>query len=127
VDDEFETQDAERKLCGQRSPAEHNIVSQSTATPTCQDRLRNLLDALVDGIAVGDRGFDARGGPQAGDRVDEMLCESLHIPVATGSRPVEVVAADRPDDMMHGDQCLFGTGEFVHGSSWKGTLSAAIT
>ena len=85
-----------------------------------------LLYALVDGITVWDRRFDARGGAEARDRVDEMLCQGLHIPVATGSGTVEVVGADRPDDIVHDDQCLFGTGEFVHGSP-EGTLSAVIT
>jgi hypothetical protein len=76
-----------------------------------------LLDALVDGITVGNRGFDARGATKAGDGVDEMLGERRHVEVATGRRTVEVVGADRPDNMVHHDQCLFGTGEFVHWSS----------
>jgi len=63
---------------------------------------------------LGDRGFDARGEPQTRDRVDEMVCEGLHIPVATGIRTLEVIGADLPDDMVHDDQCQFGTGEFVH-------------
>jgi hypothetical protein len=117
VDDEFEGQDAQGKVSGQRSPAEHNIFGQATAAPSCQDRLRNVLNALVDGIGVGDRGFDARGDAEAGDGVDEMVGEGLHIPVATGRRPVEVVVADRLDDMVQHGQCLFGTGEFVHGLS----------
>ncbi len=104
MDDEFERQDAERKVSGQRSPAKHNIVSQSAAAPFCQGRLRNLLDALVDGIAVGDRGFDARGGTKAGDGVDEMLGEGHDIEVATGRGTVEVIGADRLDDMVHHDQ-----------------------
>jgi hypothetical protein len=77
VDDEFERQDAERMVCGQRSPAEHDVVSQAAAAPPCQDRSRQLLDALVD-------------------------------------------AADRLGDVVHQDQCLFGTGEFVHGPSCQG-------
>jgi hypothetical protein len=117
VDDEFERQDAEREVCGQRSPAEHNIVSQSTATPSCQDRLRNLMYALIDGTTVRDRCLYFGGGTEAGDGVDEMVGEGLHIPVATGSTTVEVVGADRLDNMVHNDQCLFGTGEFVHGLS----------
>ena len=119
VDHQFETQDAKRKVGGQRSPAEHDIVGQSAAAPACQDRLRNLLYALVDGNTVGDcgfGGFDARGGPKARDRVDEMLCEGLHIPVATGSRTVQVVWPDRLDDLVHDGQCLLGTGKFVHGT-----------
>ena len=67
--------------------------------------------------AVRHRGLYTGGGTEAGDGVDEMVGEGLHIPVATGRGPVEVVVADRLDDMVHHDQCLFGTGEFVHGLS----------
>ena len=66
---------------------------------------------------LGDRDWYACGGTEARDGVDEMLGQSLHVPVATGRGPVVVVGADRLDDIVHDDQCLFGTGEFVHGSS----------
>jgi hypothetical protein len=104
VDQEFERQDAECKVCGQCSPAEHDIVSQSAATPPGQDRLCHLLDALVNGIAVGDRGSDARGSTEAGDGVDEMVGEGRHIPVGTGRRSVQVIVADFLDDVLHSDQ-----------------------
>ena len=54
------------------------------------------------------------GGGTEGDRVDETAGEGLDIPVATGRGPVEVVGTDRLDDVVHNDQRLFGTGEFVH-------------
>jgi PAS domain-containing protein len=117
VDDEFERQDAEGKARGQCPPAEHNIAGQSAAPPFREDRLRKLLDALVDGIAVGRRGLDTGGGTDAGDGVDEMLGEGLHIEVDTGCGTVQVVIADRLDNMVHRNQRLLGTGEFVHGVS----------
>jgi len=57
------------------------------------------------------------GGTQARDGVDEMLGQCLYIPVATGRGTVQVVAADPLGDLVHDDQCLFGTGEFVHNVS----------
>jgi hypothetical protein len=114
VDKEFEGQDAQPKMCAQRSPAEHDIVGQSAAAPSFQNRLCQLLDALVDRIAMGNRGADARGGAKASDGVDQMVGEGRHIEVATGCSTVQVVVADRLDDIMDDDQCLFGTGEFVH-------------
>jgi hypothetical protein len=49
-----------------------------------------------------------------------MVGERLHIPVATGCGTVEVDAADRLGDVVQEDQCLFGTGKFVHGPSCQG-------
>jgi hypothetical protein len=117
VDNEFERQDAEHKVRGQGSPAEHNIAGQSAAPPFSQERLRQLLDALADGTVVGCRASYIGGGTEAGDGVDEMVGEGLHIPIATGRGTVEVAVGDRLDDMVHHCQCLFGTGEFVHGVS----------
>jgi hypothetical protein len=45
--------------------------------------------------------------------VDEMLGQCLHSPVGTGRATVLIVVAD-PLEMVYDDQCLFGTGEFVH-------------
>jgi hypothetical protein len=113
MDHEFETQDPERKVRGQRSPTEHNIGGQSAAAPLRQDRLRNLLYALVDGICVWHRCRNTDGDTETRDRVDEVLGEGLHIPVATGSGTVQFVWADRLDELVHDGQCLFSTREFV--------------
>ena len=126
MDEEFEGQDAERKVCGQGPPAEHDFTGQSAAAPSCQGRLHNLLDALVDGIRLRHSGRYIGGGTEAGDRVDEMVGEGLHIPVATGRGPVQVVGTDRLDDVVHNDQCLFGTGEFVHRLSCQEMFNAAF-
>jgi hypothetical protein len=76
-----------------------------------------LANASIEGAAVKHRGWHANGGAEAGDGVDEMVGEGLHIPGATGGGTVEVDVADRFDDIVHQVQCLFGTGEFVHGPS----------
>jgi hypothetical protein len=94
-----------------------NIVCQSAATPFHQDRLRKLLDALGDGAAVERRALHASGGNEAGDGVDDMVGEGSHIEVAARRGTGEIVMADRLGDMLHHDQCLFGTGEFAHGFS----------
>jgi hypothetical protein len=75
--------------------------------------LGQLLDAVVDGIAVGCRGLYAGGHSQARDRVEEMISEGCHIEVATGRGAVQVVAPDHLDDIAKRAQCLFGTREFV--------------
>ena len=62
VDHEFELQDAQRKMCGQYAACELHIVGQPAAAPARQDRLCDLSDALIDGLPLGDWGFDARGG-----------------------------------------------------------------
>jgi hypothetical protein len=46
-----------------------------------------------------------------------MVGQGLHIPVVTRRGAVHVVGADRLDDMAQHDQCLFGTGEFIHSVS----------
>jgi hypothetical protein len=117
VDDEFETQDAERKVCGQASSAEYDIIGQSAPPPSCQDRLRNLLYTLIDGTPVRHRGLYTDGSTEARDGVDEMVGEGRHIPIATGRAAVEIAVADRLDHMLRDDQCLFGTDEFVEGRS----------
>jgi len=90
------------------------------AAPSCQDRLRDLMDASVDGAAVGRRGGNADGGTQAGDGVDEMVGELQHVPVGTRCAKVQVVVADALDDVMDCHQCLVGPGEFVHGPARHG-------
>ena len=114
MDEEFERQDAKRKVCGQRSPAEYDVVGQSAAAPSCQDWLCQLLDALGDGIAIGRGGFYTRSSAEAGDGVDDVVDEGLYVEVGTGRATVEAVGVDRLDDFGYHDQCLFGTGEFVH-------------
>ena len=88
VDHEFELQDAQRKMCGQNAARELHIVSQSAAAPARQDRFCDLSDALIDGLAVGDCGLDARGGAEAGEGVDQMVGKGLHVPVGTGCAAV---------------------------------------
>ena len=100
VDDEFELQDAQRKVCGQCPAREHHIVGQSAAAPVRQDRLCDLLDALVDGIPVGAAVRIPAAAPRR-ERVSiEMVGKGLHVPVGTGRAAVEVVGADRLDDMV---------------------------
>ena len=88
VDHEFELQDAQRKMCGQYAARELHIVGQSAAAPARQDRFCDLSDALIDGLAVGDCGFDARCGAEAGEGVDQMVGKGLHVPVGTGCAAV---------------------------------------
>jgi len=107
-------------VCGQRPSAEQDVVGQFAAAPSRQDRLRYQLDASVDGAVVGRRGGNADGGTQAGDGVDEMVGELLHVPVGTRCATVQVVIADALDDVVDRDQCLVGTGEFVHGPARHG-------
>jgi hypothetical protein len=73
-----------------------------------------LLDALVDGSAVGWCVLYARCGGETGDGVDEMLGESLYVPVGARCATVQIITAYRLGDMVQSSQCLFGTGEFVH-------------
>jgi hypothetical protein len=102
---------------GQRSSAENDVAGQSAATPFRQDGLRKLLHALVYGAVGGYDGWNAGGGSEAGDGVDEMVGQGLHTPVATQRGEVHVVGADRLDDTVQHAQCLFDTGEFIHGVS----------
>ena len=96
---------------------ESDVAGQSTAKPFRQNGLRKLLHALVYGAIVGCGGWNAGGGSEAGDGVDEMVGQGLHIPVVTRRGAVHVVVPDRLDDMVQRDQCPFGTGEFIHSAS----------
>jgi hypothetical protein len=102
---------------GSVRPLKTTSSVKSAGAPSRQDRLRHLMDASVDGAPVEHCGRNADGGAEAGDGVDEMVGEGLHIPVTTGCGTVEVILADRLDDVVHQYQCLVGTGEFVHGLS----------
>jgi hypothetical protein len=104
-------------VCGQYPATEYDIAGHAAAPPFRQNRLCQLLDALVDGIAVASSGLYTGGGTEARDGVDEMLGEGLHVLVAVCGT-VHVVIADRLDHMVHRNQCLFGTGEFIHGVFW---------
>ncbi len=117
MDHEFELQDAQRKMCGQCASGELHVVGQSAAAPAGQDRFCDLPEALIGGVAVACRDFDARGGAEAGEGVDQMVGKGLHVPVGTGCGAVQVFVANRLGGVVRHDQRLFGTGELVHGLS----------
>jgi len=73
-----------------------------------------LLYAFVDGTGVCSREHYPGSRAEARDCVDEMVGQCRHIPGATRRRTAKIVGADRVHDLMHGGQCLFDAGEFVH-------------
>jgi hypothetical protein len=65
MDEEFERQDAGRKWRGQYPPAEPNVCGQSEVPPPCQDRLRHLLYAFVEGTGACPREHYPGSGAEA--------------------------------------------------------------
>ena len=105
------------RCAGSVRPPNTDIAGQSAAAPTCQGRLRNFLECVEpDGSPVaGASRLNIGGGTEAGDRVDDMVGEGLHIPVATGRGPVEV-AGDR-SSRRHGAHTTNACSALVNSST----------